>query len=478
MFNKALKIKKTMGVALAATMMLGLATGCGVSTSSTDDAEETVEVSEVSETVADTVNEASEGSAEETEETETAAADIDKSDRVELEFWYAGGKTAVGIIQGIVDDFNASQSDYYVTTVVEADYDETYQKVQAGIAGNVAPDIALLEVEAAASLSEKDLLTDLGTFINADADFDKDDYLQVYYEQGVDGDKVYALPAYGSTQVMYYNRDVFEKAGVTPDDIKTWQDLAEVSKKIKDEGIATYGWEPMWDEDNLIDMSFSNGAKLISDDGTTVLINSDEWVEVWESIRTWIHEDEIMAVHSGGQGWEYWYNTMDDAVDGTAGGYTGSSGDQADLDFTVVGAMEQPAWDDDSESAPTARAKQLVSIGNSSEEEQKGAYEFIKFFTNPENQATWSLGTGYVSVRLSTQDTENFKAYSDEHPEILVPLTQSSHASIRPIDPTGGEIYDALSIAADKVELEGVSAKEALDEAAATAQKALDKVNQ
>ena len=62
------------------------------------------------------------------------------------------------------------------------------------------------------------------------------------------------------------------------------------------------------------------------------------------------------------------------------------------------------------------------------------------------------------------QEDEDFKAYSDEHPEILVPLAQSAHASIRPVDPTDGEIYDALKIAADKVELEGVSAQEALDE--------------
>ena len=233
----------------------------------------------------------------------------------------------------------------------------------------------------------------------------------------------------------------------------------------------------MWGEDNLIDMAFSNGAQILSDDGKTVTINSEEWVEVWESIRTWIHDDETMAVHSGGQGWEYWYDTMDDAVDGTAGGYIGSSGDQADLDFTVVGAMEQPAWDDDSASYPSARAKQLVGVAQSSEEEKQGAYEFMKFFTNPENQAKWSLGTGYVSVRKSTTETEEFKAYSDEHPEILVPLTQSEHASIRPVDPTGGEIYDALKIAADKVELEGVSAQEALDEAQETAQAALDKVN-
>ena len=48
------------------------------------------------------------------------------------------------------------------------------------------------------------------------------------------------------------------------------------------------------------------------------------------------------------------------------------------------------------------------------------------------------------------------------------------HASPMPIDPTGGKIYDALDIAADKVEIENVPVREALDEACRTAQKALD----
>ncbi len=475
-FNKNV-VKKIAAGALSTAMLMGALTGCGVSTSSTEDTADNADT-QVAETTTSDASNGTDSDAElssEVKETEKVAASADG--RTEVEFWYAGGKTAVGIVEEIVEDFNNSQDEYFVTTVTQGDYDETYQKLQAGIAGNVAPDVAFLEVEPAKSLADKDLLTDLSTYIDADDSFERDDYLDVYFNQGVDGDKVFAFPAYGSTQVLYYNKEVFEKAGVNAEDIKTWKQLGEISKQIKDDGIATYGWEPMWGEDNLIDMAFSNGAQILSDDGKTVTINSEEWVEVWESIRTWIHDDETMAVHSGGQGWEYWYDTMDDAVDGTAGGYIGSSGDQADLDFTVVGAMEQPAWDDDSTSYPSARAKQLVGVAQSSEEEKQGAYEFMKFFTNPENQAKWSLGTGYVSVRKSTTETEDFKAYSDEHPEILVPLTQSEHASIRPVDPTGGEIYDALKIAADKVELEGVSAQEALDEAQETAQAALDKVN-
>ena len=53
---------------------------------------------------------------------------------------------------------------------------------------------------------------------------------------------------------------------------------------------------------------------------------------------------------------------------------------------------------------------------------------------------------------------------------------QAAHASQAFIDPTGGKISDALKIAADKVEIENVPAKEALDEAQKTAQKALDSV--
>ena len=230
----------------------------------------------------------------------------------------------------------------------------------------------------------------------------------------------------------------------------------------------------MWGAGNLIDAAFSNGAKVLSDDGTQVLINSDEWVEVWEAFRTWINDDKLMAIHSGGQGWEYWYNTIDDVLNDVAGGYTGSSGDQADLDFTKVAAMEQPAWDTDTTSAPAAESLTLSVLESSGDAEKQGAFDFIKFFTNPENQVTWTMSTGYVAVNTKINDNADYTAYVAENPQASVPFAQASHGSVYPYDPTNGAIMDALKIAADKVEIDGVSAKEALDEAQKTAQAALD----
>lgn len=447
-----MRLKKWISISLAGVMSVTALAGCGQSAQSSDAAQET---------------------AQENAQETTQSAD----DKVEIEFWYSGGKTAVNVLGDMVEEFNASQDKYVIKGLVQADYTETYEKLQAGIAGNKAPDIALIDVDKARSLSDKNLIADISEYVNNDADFDRSDYLDVFYDQGIDENgKLFAFPAYGTTQVMYYNIEAFEKAGIKAEDIKTWQDLEAAAEKMTAEDGSFVGWEPMWGMKNLIDAVHSNGGTMLNEDKTEVTINSEEWVEVWESFREWIHEDKIMKINSGGQGWEYWYKTIDDVLQDNAGGYTGSSGDQADLDFTKVAAMEQPGWGDNP-SYPTAEVLQYVMLEGSSDEEKQGVYEFMKFFTTPENQAKWSMETGYVSTRKSTEDVPEFKEYAENNPQILVPLQQAGHASILAEDPTNGKIYDALAIAADKVEIENVPAQEALDEAQKVAQEALDELN-
>ena len=117
--------------------------------------------------------------------------------KLKIDLWYSGGKTAVNVFQEIVDDFNASQDEYEVATTTQADYTETYEKLQAGIAGKNAPDMALLDTDKSRNLSEKNLVADINEFVDADDEFDKEDYIPVFYDQGVDADgKLFALPAY------------------------------------------------------------------------------------------------------------------------------------------------------------------------------------------------------------------------------------------------------------------------------------------
>ncbi len=410
------------------------------------------------------------------------SSSTDKKDKtstgpVEIDFWYGLGSVAGETMESIIADFNASQDEVVVKGVQQASYDETWQKVQAGLAASNAPAVFIGDAGLAAAYGGEDgILESLDEYMASD-DFNKDDLLPVFIEPNINDGKTYGLPAYGTSQIMYYNTKVYEAAGVDPDKaFSSWEKLAEASKTIQEKSDAEFGHMIMWGSGNLVDMALSNGGQIISEDGKTVLINSPEWVEAWEFARKQIHEDKTMGLISGGQGWEYWYKTIDQVMNGNAGGYTGSSGDRGDLDFSYIDAKEQPGLNGN-EARPTAGSLNMHVPKAADQEEKNAAFQWMEYFTSPEVQAQWSMKIGYIPVRESTMEVTEYKQFVEENPYAGVPYQQALHASPSFIDPTGGKISDALSIATDKVELQNVSAQEALDEAAEAAQKALDEAN-
>lgn len=396
---------------------------------------------------------------------------------VEIDFWYGLGSVAGETMESIITDFNESQDDVIVNGVSQADYSETWQKVQAGLAAGNAPAVFIGGTDVISAYGgDEGILEPLDEYMAAE-EFNKDDLLPVFTEPNIVDGKTYGIPGYGTTQIMYFNTEVYEEAGVDPDEaFASWESLAEASKVIQEKTGAQHGHMIMWGFENLRDIALSNGGQLISEDGKEVLINSPEWVEAWEFARKNIHDDQTMGLISGGQGWEYWYKTIDQVMNGNAGGYTGSSGDRGDLDFSYIDAREQPGMNGN-ESRPAAGGMNMIIPKAASQAEKDAAFQWIQYFTSPEVQSEWSMTIGYIPVRESTMEVEEYKQYVEENPYAGVPYEQALHASTEFIDPTGGKITDALKIAADKVELENIPAQEALDEAAEAAQKALDEVN-
>ena len=169
---------------------------------------------------------------------------------------------------------------------------------------------------------------------------------------------------------------------------------------------------------------------------------------------------------------------MGDVLQDKAGGYTGSSGDQADLDFHKVGAMEQPGFGKHGP-APVARVLQLVMIDTGKDKTMDGAYQFIRYFADASQQAKWSMATGYIPVRKSTLEIPGSASHDRAQPHASgshIP-GHASPPDLVDLQP-GRQKLDALAIAADQVEIEDIPAREALNEAARTAQAALNAVNQ
>lgn len=393
--------------------------------------------------------------------------------KVQIEFWYGLGSEAGQTMEEIISEFNASQENYEVVGVQQADYGATWEAVQAAYAGGNAPAVWLGFNDQYAG--EDGILVDLND-LYASEEFAADELISTFVEPiQIDGN-YYGVPIWGTTQVMYYNSNVFEEAGVDPEEaFASWENLADASEEIQANTDADFGHMIMWGYENLQDMAFSNGGQLLSDDGTEVMINSPEWVEAWEFAREQLHGTEAMGVISGGQGWEYWYNTIDQVMQGNAGSYTGSAGDRGDLDFEYIRAIPQPGLNGN-QPAPRASGNYMVMSNQNTEEEKAAGEAWMTFFTNPASQSKWSLKIGYVPIRLSVMEDPEYQAFIDEYPWANVPFEQSEYATTSGVyvDPTGGAITSALAIAADRIELENIPAQEALDEAYETAQKELD----
>ncbi len=409
---------------------------------------------------------------------------------LEIEFWHALGGDLGESLDEIVSDFNASQKKYVVKPVVMGSYDELTQKLQAAYAAKNVP--ALVVGDCQDVFYKKGLIEPFEDYMPKD--YDQSDIVGGFLKAAIiDGKMVYA-PAYGTSQVLYYNKAVLEEAGFSEDDLKSWQSIAAMSKNIigknTGEDSIKYVWEPMWGYENIADIANSNGGSYLSADGKTVTFHSEEWVAVLEQVRKWLHEDKIMSIHSGGQGWEYWYKTMDDWVYGKALGYTGSPGDYAIALDAVKKATDegyknefavacQPGYGSN-QPAPyfSSRMYFIPKCSNIIEEQKTGAAAFISFATNTKNTAAFSMATGYVAVRNSVIDSAEYQEYLKSNPDADIALKQIDQYAVPEfIDPTGGAVTDALKEAVDQVEIENVPAKQALDEAAAKAQKELDKLS-
>lgn len=409
---------------------------------------------------------------------QSKTTDTSNNKVVEIEFWYGLGGKLGETMEGIINDFNNSQSEVKVIGVQQSDYFETKRLVQSAIAAGKVPATALFRNQDLHLLKEKSAIEYLNGFIEKDTNFHEEEFITslMEYCKNEKG-QVFGLPVYGTTQIMYYNKNVFEENGINPDKaFASWQSLEDAAEKLsvkKNGETVFYGWEPMYGVDNLKDIAFSNGGKVLNEDKTKVMIDSNEWVESWEAVRKWIHEDKVMGIHSGGDGWEYWYKTIDDVMQERAAGYTGSNGDQKDLDFEKLAAHGQPGFGSH-QPAPVADPITCAVLSKASDEQKLAGFKWISYLTSVQGTVKFAMETGYTPVRTSALKNEDFKVYIDEHPQAKVSLDQLEYAQKNFIDPTGGKIDQALKDAADMVEIEDISAKKALRMANETAQKALD----
>ena len=154
------------------------------------------------------------------------------------------------------------------------DYQYT-EKVMSAAAARTLPDVLEIDGPLLSQFVDAGLVMSLDEFITQDA---RDDFLPTIIDQGSVNDSLYALGAFDSAMVLYYDRDMFEKAGVPiPDENQgwSWDEFMAHCEKLKAAGMLPVSMHMNESSDEWYTYAFcsviwSAGGRLISEDGSSV----------------------------------------------------------------------------------------------------------------------------------------------------------------------------------------------------------------
>ena len=122
--------------------------------------------------------------------------------------------------------------------------------------------------------------------------------------------------------------------------------------------------------------------------------------------------------------------------------------------------------------APTGGGNFYISSGLS-EERVQAAWKFIRFMTETERAAQWSLDTGYVATRQSCFETDLIKNYYEEVPQAKVAYEQIAVAKPELTTYNASEIWRVLNDNIQSAVVGDATAEEAMANAQAEAEDVL-----
>lgn len=202
-------------------------------------------------------------------------------------------------INEILADFTAETGIKTNLTVVK--WDEYWTMLEAGAQGGTLPDVFWMHSNESERYMSNDMLLDITDKIAESEIIDPANYPEDIWGLYTYNDKNYAIPKDVDTIALWYNKTMFEEAGVDlPTADWTWDDLTEAAKALTKEDGSQYGLAVRNDNNQAgyYNMIYDNGGYIISDDKTKSGWDDPKTIEAMEMLEGWIKEGVMPSIET------------------------------------------------------------------------------------------------------------------------------------------------------------------------------------
>ncbi len=327
-------------------------------------------------------------------------------------FWYHYTNSREELILSLVDKFNrTNQWDITVQGESQKGYTSLHEKIIAGIPDGRLPSMSVAYPNQAADYAAQGVLAALDPYIESQNWGYTQEALDGFFPSSMAADYLpqfdgrYGWPFYKSMEVMYYNEDWLTELGYTGPP-ETWDEFSEMVCAAAAQPFSgatgegtSYGYMHAATPSQFAALVFSRGGDMINDQATSYVFNGPEALGALTSLRDWIDQGcAVSQVERNG-----------DRNAFGAGRSLFTLGAISSLPHYRQ-AVEQGAgftWSVNPPPHTTTEPRMNVhgashSIFVSTPEEQLAAWLFIKWLSEPEQQAAWAAGSGYLATHQAT----------------------------------------------------------------------------
>jgi sn-glycerol 3-phosphate transport system substrate-binding protein len=409
---------------------------------------------------------------------------------VEVTFWHGMTASNEETLKALTDEYNASQDKVKVTLAFQGPYEEIYDKYITALRGDELPNIVMLEESTTQPLIDSRSALPVQACVEAD-DYDLSDHLEAVVNEFTVDDQLWPMPFNVSGQVLYYDTNDFEKAGLDPNDPpSTFEELEAAARAIKESGAAKNGIALTLRPGN-IEQWFSIAGEDVVDNGNgrdgraeTALIDGELGVEAVTLMKRLM--DDGVAINVGQN-----TNESDNILAlgaGDAGMTIGTSAalgtiwslkDLGQYPDVGVGVAPMPGPEKAEDGGVTVQGAALWLVDKGATDEEKAAsWDYLKFLNEPSSQATWALGTGYIPIRKAAIEDPEVQALWERRPTYRVAYDQLAESTASgALVGADKEFRAAIVEALERVLVNGEDPEAALQAAAEKATEAITSYN-
>lgn len=356
--------------------------------------------------------------------------------QTEIAWWHAMDAELGKKLEEIASGFNASQSEFKVVPTYKGTYPETLTAAIAAFRANEQPAIVqVFEVGTGTMMAAKGAVYPVYQLMEDNGEpWDPSGFLAPVtgYYSDTDGN-ILSMPFNSSTPIMYYNKDVFEKAGLDPETPpKTWAELESMSRTIMESGAApcgfTSGWITWVQTENLSAIHDQPYGTLENGFGgldTEFTFNGPVQVKHWDNLKKW--SDEGLFQYGGpvgGNDAPPKFYSQECAI------YMNSSASRAGVinnskEFEV-GFAPLPYYDDviaEPKNSIIGGAT-LWALNGKDPEVYKGVAQFFTYLSQAEVQADWHQFTGYLPITNAAYELGQQQNYYANNPGSDIAIQQ------------------------------------------------------